>query len=314
MTQASGSNGYVAYGEETTYGSTPGSPSLTLLKGATYGEALGGSVAEVRSNAISNVRDIQDVKGGNVDAGGSIPFELALNDGVILKHLLGDTVQTTGTGPYTHVIKRGALPTSLYIEKGFTDVAQYVLFNGVRIESLQLNVQPEGLIAGSLEVKAAAITRGTSSVDATPTDLGHNAIIHHEADLVEEGGAAAILLGLEFTITNNLDQEKFRVGSRYRTSMPEGVGECTGTVTFQFEDETYFNKWINETASSLEFRFTQGTSSITFLFPNIKYTGDAVPKIETDKGIITALPFRAIHDAVENSDVVITLVNGQSAL
>lgn len=314
MPEASGANAYIAYGEETTYNQTPGSPSLTLLKGATYGEGLGGSVAEVRSNAISNIRDIQDVKGGNVDTGGSIPFELAMNDGRLLKHVLGDTVVTTGTGPYTHTIKRGALPVSLFIEKGFQDIGQFVVYNGVRIESMQLNVQPEGLIAGSIEVRGATITRDTVSLDATPTDLGHNAIIHHEADLVEEGGVAMELLGLEFTITNNLDTEKYRVGSRFRRSMPEGVGECTGTVTFAFEDETQFEKWINETASSLKFRFTQGANSITFYFPNVKYTGDGVPKIETDKGIVTALPFRAIHDGTENSDVVITLVNTQAAL
>lgn len=405
MSQASGSNAQIAYCEETTYGVTPASPSMILLRAAGFGESLGATTEALKSNAISGSRSVQDIKPGNVDVAGAIPYELSINGlGKLLKHALGPavsgravTVQPTnvtgvtidyasagsaagngtlayssvltsltwaesgdtagspvdvsaggvftiasnngesivvhvnaGTLPastvndadiavsgslYTHTIKRGVLPVGLTIEKGFTDIGQYFAYRGCRIESLSMSITPQGLVTGSIDIKGKAPSDPSSTpLDATPTDPGFATVAHHEASLVEEGGSAATILGFEQTIANALDGDKYQVGSQYRASMPEGLGESTGKITFLFEDLTYYNKWANGTETSVRIVFSQSGMSLGVYYPRVRYTGDGAPKIDTAQGIVSALDFQAIYDSVEQSDVVITITNTEASI
>lgn len=315
MAQASGSNTQIIYGEESTYG-TAATVGI-YWKGATYGESFGGSTEELQSNAINASRSVQDTKAGNITVGGSIPFELScVGMGTILKHLMGTNATTGPVGSdYTHTMKRGALPTGLTIEKGYTDISQYEEFVGCKIDSMALSLNPEGLVTGTFEFSGKSQSASGASFDASPTDLGHTVIAHHEATTVEEGGGAAVLLGFELNITNNLDKGKYQVGSQYIASLPEGKGECTGTVTFMFEDLTYYNKWLNNTATSLDITLTDTDgNTIQFYMPNVKYTGDGSPKIESPQGIVIALNWRAIYDVTEATDVKIVLVNTEATI
>jgi hypothetical protein len=316
MTQATGSNAQIIWGEESTYG-TPPLGAGTLFQSATYGESLSGNIEELRSNAISNTRAVQGVKPGNINCAGSIPFELSsLGMGTLFKHLMGGTPITTGTGPYTHSIKRGALPVGLSIEKGFTDITQYDLYLGSRIQSCNISAAPEGLVTGAFEFVSKSHSYSGTSFDATPTELGHGMIAHHEATIVEEGGSAVTLLGLDFNITNNLDTSRRGIGSQTIASLPEGLGEITGTITFLFEDLTYINKWVNGTESEIEVAFGDGSgNTIGFYFPRVVYTGEGAPKIETAQGLVTVLNWRAIYDGVTHlTDCRINLNNGEATI
>lgn len=313
MVQAIGANAYLSYVEESTWGTTPGSPSMVLLKAATYGETLSANMEELRSNSINGNRAVEYVRGGNFDIGGGIPFEASLlGFGTILKHALGDNT-TTGAGPYTHTIKRGTLPAGLSIEKGFSDISQYFVYTGVKVNSIDFNVQASGLVTGTLNVLGKSVSASGTSL-GTPSSSTHTPIVHHEATAVNEGGSSATILNLTCSITNNLKSDDYNVGSRYRAALQEGKGDTTGTVTFLFENLTLYNKWLNETNSSLDVTFTQGSSSLKLDFPSIYYTGQAGPVIETDQGLVVAQNFRAVYDSGEASDVVATLINTEATI
>lgn len=313
MVQAIGANAFLSYVEESTWGTTPGSPSMVLLKAATYGETLSANMEELRSNSINSNRAVESVRGGNFDVGGGIPFEAALlGFGTILKHALGD-VTTTGAGPYTHVIKRGTLPAGLTIEKGFDDINQYFVYTGCKVNSIDFNVASSGLVTGTLNILGKQVSASGTSL-GTPSSSTHTPIVHHEATAVNEGGSSATILNLTCSITNNIQADRYNVGSRYRAAAQEGKGDATGTVTFLFEDLTLYNKWLNETESSLDITFTQGSSSLKLDFPSVYYTGQAGPTIETDQGVVIALNFRAVYDATDASDVVATLINTEATI
>lgn len=312
MVQAIGANAFLSFVEESTWGTTPGSPSMQLLKAATYGETLSANMEELRSNSINGNRAVEYVRGGNFDVGGGIPFELPLlGFATILKHVLGDNA-TTGAGPYTHTIKRGTLPAGLTIEKGFSDISQYFVYTGVKINSMDFTISNSGLVTGTLNVLGKDVSASGTSL-GTPSSTTHTPIVHHEA-AVNEGGASATVLGITGTITNNLKADDYNVGSRYRAALGEGKGDITGTVTFLFEDLTYFNKWLNETATSLDVAFTVSGGSLVIDFPNVRYTGQASPAIETDQGLVVAMNFRAIYDNTDLSDVVITVTNSEATI
>ncbi len=313
MTQATGANAQIIFGEESTFGTA--ATSGIKMGSALYGESFGGSTEELISNAINPSRSVQDVKAGNQTVSGSIPFELSsIGMGTLFKHLMG-TNATTGAGPYTHTQKRGSLPTGLTIEKGYTDISQYELFTGCRINAMALSVTPEGLVTGSFDFVGQDMSASGSSFDGTPTDLGHNPIVHHEATTVQEGGGAATLLGLELNYTNNLDAGRFVIGSANINALPEGRGDTTGTVTLAFENLTLYNKWLNDTESSLDITFTDSAGdTVQFLIPAVHYNGDASPKIESPQGIVIALPFRGIYDATEATDLKVVLVNDEATV
>jgi len=312
MAQAIGSLGYLAYVPETTWNTTPGTPSLVQLKAGVYGESLGMEIDEHMSNSINASRAVEYVRGGNKHFRGSVPIEFAaLGLGKLLKHALGPVV-TSGAGPYTHVIKRGALAAGMTIEKGFTDIGAYFLFSGCKPEKLAGSVQPSGIFTGSMDIVAGGMTVATTSADSTLTTSVHNPFMEHEA-VVQEGGGTVVCLAFDFEISNNID-EVLAIGSRGPAALTEGKGACMGNVTLMFENLTAFNKFLNETASDLKITFTNGANSLEFFFPEVRYIGDAVPKLSSPQGIVVPLKFRAIYDLSELTDVKVTLINTEATI
>ena len=271
-----------------------------------YGESLGAKIQELKSNAINSNRAVEYARGGNIDVGGPVPFELPiLGIGSVLKHALGGKV-TTGAGPYVHTLKRGALPAGLSIEKGFTDIAQYIVYRGCKVDKLSINIPVNGLVTGTLDLKGKDHAESGTSL-GTPTAVAHAPYAEQDAVLLE-GGGAVTLLGLSFDVTNELDVVE-QIGSRFPAAITEGKGECTGTVTVMFENLTMYNKWKNETATSLTATLTQGAASIAFSFPNVRYFEDSHPKIASGQGVVQTFKFRALYDGTALSDIVVTIIN-----
>lgn len=313
MPQATGSNARFAFVEEVTAGTTPGTPAMKLLNALTTGEGLSASIEELRSNAISPDRAVIATRGGNKTVGGSVPFELPLlGIGTLLKHALG-TVSTTGAGPYTHVIKRDALLPGLSVEKGFTDINQFFVYRGCRINTLDFAVANSGLITGSMAIEGLSAADPSGTELGVPTSTTHDPFVHHEA-VFEEGGTGTALRGLTAQVTNNLQTDNWNVGNQDRVSLPEGVGETTGTATYLFEDLTHYNKWKNETESTLKITFTAAGGSIEFFWPKVKYTGEAAPKIDTEQGILIPMNFRGLWDDTEQTDLRITIINTETTI
>ena len=312
MAQAIGSLGYLAYVPEVTWNTTPGTPSMVQLKAGVYGESLGMEIDEHLSNSINSSRAVEFVRGGNKHFRGSVPIEFAaLGLGKLLKHALGP-VSTSGSGPYTHVIKRGALAAGMTIEKGFTDIAQYFVFTGCKPEKLSGSVQPSGMFTGSMDIIGGGMSASGTALDASLTTSVHNPFMEHEA-VVEEGGSAVTCLGFDFEITNNID-EVLAIGQRGPAALTEGKGSAMGNLTVMFENLTAFNKFLNETASDVKITFTNGANSLEFYFPEVRYIGDAVPKISSPQGVIVPLKFRAVYDTSVLSDVRITLINAEATI
>lgn len=219
---------------------------------------------------------------------------------------------TVSATQYKHIIKRGTLPAGLAIEKAFTDINQYFVYTGCKISQMSLNIANSGFVTGSFDVLGKDESASGATV-GTPTEPAHSPVVHHEAS-IEEGGAPATILGLDANITNEIKDDDFKVGSRYRATLQEGKGNATGTITVQFDNLTYYEKWLNETESSLKAVFTVTGGSIEFYWPKIKYFGDLGANLESAQGIVMPLSFRAVKDTTEDSDVVITIVNTEESL
>lgn len=158
MPQAKGSNSYLAFQEETTFSVVPASPALKYIY--FNSESLGEKINLVSSQIIRSNRNPTKPVRGNRDVSGSIKTELAPSLGSLLKGVLG-AVSTTGAGsPYTHAITIDSELPSFIFEKGFTDISQYLLYLGCKINKFSLSAKAEGFqdvtfdLAGAYEARA----------------------------------------------------------------------------------------------------------------------------------------------------------------
>lgn len=313
MPQASGAKARLSYCEETTWGTTPATPSMIQLKAATPGVALKSEVEKLVSNAINGNRAVEAARGGNITVSGSVPFELPLlGIGKLFKHALGP-VTTTGTAaPYTHVIKRGSLPAGLSMEVGYTDISQYFVYRGCRVNQLSLSVGNSGIITGSLDLVGKEGAAPATTSLGTPTAATHTPFVQHEAAFLEAGVAAKVI-SFSLTLANNMESVR-TIGSRNLASLPEGKGDLTGSMTVIFEDVALINKVLNETQTTLKLTFSNASGSIEFLLPAVKLFGAAGNGIETAQGLVTAVDFQGLYDATEATDLKITITNSETAL
>ncbi|HDH51216.1 MAG TPA: hypothetical protein ENH31_00330 [Nitrospirae bacterium] len=317
--QAEGANAQIIYDEESTYKTDPGTPDCKVLPFVTSGLKLDRNLFS--SKAITNSRNPKKPGRGKYNIGGPIALEINPYIGTILKHLLGSNADT-GADPYMHTMKVGVLPVGLVMEVGFTDISQYFKYNGCRINKFDLSVNSEGIIEGSIEVMGAKETVGSSSLDATPVDLGHKPFDAFEASLEEGGSAIATVSEVKLSFEQNLDGSVYVIGGGgERVSLPAGTVKISGSLKAMFEDLTLYNKAINHTETSLKTMFSRGdglgsagNESLEFLIPEMVYKPKS-PEVAGPQGVYVDLEFEGYYDnSTEATTLQAILKNTQATV
>ena len=95
----------------------------------------------------------------------------------------------------TNVLKIGNTKRSFAVEEGFTDIAQYRVFNGVTFNTLSMEITPDTLVQASFSTmgSAASAFSGTS-IDVSPTPIASKDKFFHEGGTITEGGSAVTSL------------------------------------------------------------------------------------------------------------------------
>jgi hypothetical protein len=257
----------------------------------------------ISSNVIRSSRQPQRPSRGNKEVAGDIQIEYNPYMQRILKHALGSYSVAGAGAPYTHTFTIGTLPTALIIEKGFTDIAQYFRYNGCRINSLSMDIKPEGAITGSIGIMGAKETIDTLPYDSDPVDYGHIQFEGFDITITEGVTALGTATAINFTLENNLDGSVFVLdGTGERYSMPSGKAKVTGKLTALFEDTTLYNKGVNNTETALVITLTKGTGAgtagnekLTIHMDEMIFKQDS-PVISGPTGVVLDLSFEAYYD------------------
>lgn len=275
----------------------------------------------ITSNVIRSSRNPNQPARGNYEVGGDIVTEFSPFMGLLLKHALGSYART-GAGPYTHTFKIGSLPTGLQVEKQFSDIAKYFLYNGCKVNSFGLTIKPEGMIEARFGLMGAKETVGDVPYDNNGTDPGHTPFDGFEAAINRGGASLGIGTEVSFTIENNLDGSVYVVdGTGQRYSLPAGKAKVTGTLTALFEDTTLYDLAVNHTETSLQIVLTKGTGDgsagnekCTFNFDEIIFKPQA-PVVQGPQGIMVELSFEAYYNNdADASALWVELINANASL
>ncbi|MEW6607807.1 MAG: phage tail tube protein, partial [bacterium] len=187
---------------------------------------------------------------------------------------------------------------------------------GCGLTSAQFKVDaPEGITKGTFtfvgkdgEPKSLAGTTTPSTLNSLVKELFLNWKCGLRVDDVLIG-----IRSVDFTISNNLLEDTAEIKETVPLAIPRlvrgGKRAITGTINRQFEDSTYFDKWINGTSAKLS---VKGTSqpyagpleTIEFIFPTILFEGTD-PTVSDMSLMYNDLPFSAFGE--NNNEATLTI-------
>ncbi len=271
---------------EAVFGTTPTNPDWDPLPHVTDC-SLQLKRDKFESKALRSDRALADVRLGTYKVEGDLGFELCYGEfDELLEAFLGGTWSAD-------VVRQGTTQRSFSIMRRFADISQYQVFTGCCPTKLTLDVKPNGMITGKMSFigsnMSAALPAG-STYNAAPTNSPMDCF---SASVLEGGATFALASALTLELNNGLEAN-FVVGSKYAPQVSWGRAIMTGKLTAFFEDLTMYNKFLNETVSSLEFTTAFGTQALIFSMHNLQYTSADNP-VSDEKPIKLEMSFNALH-------------------
>jgi len=301
MAFSQGSRSSLAYIAETTFGTTPSTPTFANLPFNTHSLDL--TKDRVEGNEIQADRMPRVDRHGNRQAGGSIEVDLrkADYDALLESAFLGSFS--------TDVLKIGTTPKFFSMEDAANDISEFRLFTGMSVSTLNVSIAPNQMVTATFDMVGKNMTQNatTGSTGGAPTASSTNAPFDSYSGAIEDGGSAlSIVTSIDFSLTNSF-APTFVIGSDSAQQLEFGRAVVEGTMTVYYENENLINKFLNETESAIEVSVDDptGTNSYTFLFPRVKYNGASVP-VQNPQSRLVTLPFVALYDTTEGTNLKLT--------
>ena len=301
MAFAQGSRSSLSFIAESAFGTTPSTPTFANLPFNTHSLDL--TKDRVEGNEIQADRMPRVDRHGNKQAGGSIEVDLRKGD-------FDELFESAFLNTYsTNVLKIGTTPKYFSFEDAANDIAQFRLFTGMAVSSLNVSIAPNQMVTGTFDLVGKTMTQAgtTASTGGAPTASSTNAPFDSYSGTITDGGSGlAIVTSLDFSLTNSF-APTFVIGSDSAQQLEFGRAIVEGTMTVYYEDATLINKFLNETESALSVSVDDptGASTYTFDFPRVKYNGAAVPVQNPASRLIT-IPFVSLFDTAEGTNLKLT--------
>ena len=142
---AVGANSQINYVEETSFGVTPTTPTMKIVR-ATLGAKFDLKRDTFVSKEMNSARQVMSLNYGNRSGSGTIPFELSYGSfDDFLSAVMGGT-QTWGGG---NILKIGNAKRSFTFEQQYPDINTNEINTGVVLTDFSLTVKPGAVVTGS---------------------------------------------------------------------------------------------------------------------------------------------------------------------
>lgn len=301
MTFANGAQHSLHFIAETTYGTTPSTPGFSPIPHT--GTSLAVSKDAVESEKLRGDRQVEDFRHGNKTVGGDITCELEYE-------AFDDLLEAVCCGTWaTDVLKAGTTRRSFTIQRKFGDIAtpEFHTYKGCEFNTLAVSVSPNAMVTTTFGVIGKDLTLATSAIAGSTfaADVGNSPFDSFTGSISEGGSSIATVTSIEFTLENGIEP-LFSVGSQTTNRPSIGRSRLTGTLTTYFESKTLYEKFLNETSSSITLTLTDlDGNSYEFDFSNVKYNSGQ-PDVSGEGTVTVAMDFIALYDSSDDSQLRIT--------
>lgn len=294
----------LAYIAESTYGTTPATPTFKNLRFTS--EAFKPGIQYVSSNEIRADRNVPDLTQVGSDAGGSFGIELSYGS-------FDDLLEALLCGTWsTNILVNGVTDRSFTFEKFFEAGAtdQYHRYTGAKVNTMSLEARAQQMVTGSFGVMAKGLTSAQTIISgATYTAANTNPVINaaaNFANLAMTGVTSPSIMGIRLDMTNNMRQQPV-VGSIQSKGIGTGRFVVTGEIEAYFDNAQMLDLYLNNTSTDLTFDLG-GASSLKYRFflPKIKFSDADITAGGNDQDVMAKLPFQAIYDTTTAGSIKIT--------
>lgn len=301
MAIANGAQHSLHYIAESTYGTTPSTPTWTPLPHT--GTTLALTKDAIESEKLRGDRQVEDFRHGNKSIGGDVSSELEYG-------AFDDILEAVMCGTWaTNVLKAGTTRRSFTLERKFADLAtaEFHRYTGVEFNSMAISIAPNAMVSTTFSVVGKDLALATSEVASSTysSDVGNTPFDSFTGSITEGGSSIATVTSLEMTIENGLEP-LFSVGADTTNRPSIGKSRVTGTLTTYFDSKALYEKFINETASEIVCTLTDTAGNdIEIDIPNVKYNSGQ-PDVSGEGAVTVAMDFVALYSSSDASQLVIT--------
>ena len=202
-------------------------------------------------------------------------------------------------------IRNSTTKKSYSIERQYLDQTSplYEVFTGMTVDTFNLAAEAASIVTatfgflGKDSSMSTTRTSGATSIDATTND-----VLNSSSNIasIREGGSVIsgsnFVLNLSVNVANNLRRNN-AVGSVGAVEMGVGESTVTGDLTTYFDDATLVDKVIDNTETSLDFRFIDSDDQVIIVdMPRVKYSSGAPDVTGKNTDVTANLQYQALRD------------------
>lgn len=211
-------------------------------------------------------------------------------------------------------VKNGTTQRSFTIEKNFGDISQNITNVGLTVNKMSLALASGSILTGSFDFlgKSATAQAGTllhATVDPSTAFSVMNGV-NNVSNILEGGSALSgtYIKSLNLDLSNNLRGQE-AIGNLGSVSVASGSIDLTGSLEVYFADAALYQKFINNTTSSLSFRVNDSAlNGYVITLAAIEYSDATITAGSINQDVMVSMNFTAVRDAVSGNTIVVDRV------
>lgn len=213
----------------------------------------------------------------------------------------------------TSRLSNGTTQRSFSIERAHADITQFFNFRGLTASKLSLSFASGAIVTGSFDFMGKDSVRAATTAMGTVTESQTFGIMNAVSGVgnIYEGGTALTgtsIKSLTFDLDNALRAQD-AIGTLGAVGIGSGSVALTGTMEVYLADGTMYDKFINNTASSISWSAVDGDGNgYVFTLPKIKFSDAKVTGGSLNTDAMLSMPFTALMDATTLKTIIIDRV------
>lgn len=301
MAIANGAQHSLHFIAESTYGTTPSTPTWTPLPHT--GTTLALSKDGIESEKLRGDRQVEDFRHGNKSVSGDVSAELEYG-------AFDDILEAVMCGTWTtNVLKTGTTRRSFTLERKFADLStpEFHRYTGCEFNTMSMSISPNAMVSTTFGVVGQDLALATSEVASSTysADIGNTPFDSFTGSINENGSSIATVTSLEITVENGLEP-LFSVGADTTNRPSIGKSRVTGSLTTYFDSKTLYEKFLNETESDIVCTLTDTAGNDYIIdLTRVKFNSGQ-PDVSGEGAVTVSMDFVALYSSGDASQLVIT--------
>lgn len=227
-----------------------------------------------------------------------------------LTPLLGVGAAIAGTLLQTSRLTNGVNQRSFDLEVQSTDVSQFLTYTGMVVNKLSMALKSGAFVTGAIDFMGkTGLRSGATALPGANTASQTFSTINAVSGGFKVFEGAAVLANtfmksFDIDVDNSLRGQE-AIGVLGNAGVASGTVKITGKAELYFADGTYYDKFINNTASSIVIMLADGSNGYAITLPMVRYTDCKIDSGSIDQDMMCSMTWQAVIDPTSLQSIFI---------